>query len=277
MRLKQLIEHALEEDIGTGDITTEYLDIPKKNTTAYLVAKQDGILCGLQVAFLVFRTVDENLKCVAYKKDGDTLKKGEQFAKIEGHSDSILQAERVALNFLQRLSGVATQTRTYVEKIKHTHARLLDTRKTTPMFRSLEKYAVRIGGGHNHRFGLYDMVLVKENHIRVAGSITKAVEKIRLHNTTYKIEVEVTNPDELDEAVACEVDRVMLDNMPITMMAEAVRKHGSSVEMEASGNVTLDTIEAIADTGVDYISSGALTHSYRSLDISLLFSVDSRQ
>jgi len=271
MRLKEIVLSALEEDIGTGDITTEYLDIPKKNTTAYLVAKQDGILCGLQVAFLVFHTLDDTLKCVAYRKDGDILKKGEQFAKIEGHSASILQAERVALNFIQRMSGIATQTKTYVQKIQHTHARVLDTRKTTPLLRSLEKYAVRIGGGHNHRFGLYDMVLVKENHIRVAGSITKAIDKIRLHNTTYKIEVEVTNLAELDEAVACAVDRVMLDNMSIDQMAEAVRKHGSTIEIEASGNVTLDTIEAIAMTGVDFISSGALTHSYRSLDISLLF------
>ena len=279
MNIKKIIELTLAEDIGTGDITTEYLDLAKKNTSAYLVAKQDGVLCGLNIAFMVFHAVDAHLKCIAYKKDGDTLKSGDTFAKIEGYSHSILQAERVALNFLQRMSGIATMTRQLVDKMKPHKTKLLDTRKTTPLLRKLEKYAVRTGGGYNHRFGLYDMILIKENHIRAAGSITKAVEMIKKKNTSYKIEVEVTNLTELDEAVKCGVDRVMLDNMSLDLMKEAVKiykKVGKSVfhkqiEFEASGNVSLESIKKIASTGVDYISCGAITHSYKSLDISLLF------
>jgi len=274
MQLKELIQKALDEDIGSGDITTEYLELPKKKATAYLVAKQEGVLCGLQVAFLTFKLLDDSVKCVAYKKDGDQLKKGERFAKIEGYSASVLQGERVALNFLQRLSGIATFTKSFADRVKGYDVKVLDTRKTTPLLRALEKYAVKTGGGYNHRFGLYDMILVKENHIRAAGSITNAVKKIKASNTSYKIEVEVTNLKELDEAVKCGVDRVMLDNMGIDQMKKAVTKYKGKVEMEASGNVTLDTLEQIASTGVDFISSGALTHSYKSLDISLLFTQD---
>jgi len=274
MQLKELIQKALEEDIGSGDITTEYLELPKKTTTAYLVAKQEGVLCGLQVAFLTFKLLDEGVKCVAYKKDGDLLKKGERFAKIEGYSATVLQGERVALNFLQRLSGIATLTKSFADKVKGYNVKILDTRKTTPLLRALQKYAVRTGGGYNHRFGIYDMILVKENHIRAVGSITNAVKKIKASNTSYKIEVEVTNLKELDEAVKCGVDRVMLDNMSIDQMTKATTKYKGKVEMEASGNVTLDTLEQIAGTGVDFISSGALTHSYKSLDISLLFTQD---
>jgi nicotinate-nucleotide pyrophosphorylase (carboxylating) len=271
MKIEKIVQKALEEDIGTGDITTDYMDLPKKNSVAHLIAKQEGVLCGLQVAFLVFKNVDASVKCVAYKKDGDIVKPGDTIAKVEGYSTSILQGERVALNFLQRLSGISTMTRSFVNVIEPYHAKLLDTRKTTPLLRSLEKYAVRIGGGYNHRFGLYDMILIKENHIRAAGSITQAVQMIKRNNTTYKIEVEVTNFDELKEAIKCGVDRVMLDNMSVKDMREAVERYSAQVEFEASGNVTLDTIEQIANTGVDYISSGALTHSYKSLDISLLF------
>ena len=271
MKIQKLIDLALEEDIGTGDITTEYLDLAKKNTSAFLIAKQDGVLCGLQISFLVFKTVDENLKCVAYKKDGDIVKAGDTFAKIEGYSSSILQGERVALNFLQRMSGIATITRTFVEKIKPFPAKLLDTRKTTPLLRSLEKYSVKVGGAYNHRYGLYDMVLIKENHIRAAGSITKAVQMVKKHNASYRVEVETTNLAEVEEAVNCKVDRVMLDNMSIEMMREAVEKYSGRVELEASGNVSIETIHKIASTGVDYISSGAITHSFKSLDISLLF------
>ena len=272
MSLDDIIKLALLEDIGSGDITTEYLELSKKNVSALLIAKQDGVLCGLQVAFMVFKAVDENIKCIAYKKDGDMVKKGDSFAKIEGYSSAILKGERVALNFLQRLSGIASMTKLYVEKIKPYSAKLLDTRKTTPLLRNLEKYAVKMGGGFNHRYGLYDMVLIKENHIRAAGSISEAVKRIKLHNTTYKIEVEVTSLEELEEAVKCGIDRVMLDNMSIDMMHEAVQTYSGKVEIEASGNVNFATINDIASTGVDYISCGALTHSFFSLDISLLFS-----
>ena len=270
MRLEEIIKIALEEDIGGGDITTDYLELSRKNISAYLIAKQDGILCGLQVAFAVFKSVDDSIKCVAYKKDGDLLKSGDTFAKIEGYSSSILKGERVALNFLQRLSGIATMTKLYVEKIKPYGAKLLDTRKTTPLLRNLEKYAVKIGGGYNHRFGLYDMILIKENHIYSAGSISEAVERVKKHNTCYKIVVEVKNLEELDEAVKCNVERVMLDNMSIDLMHEAVQSYHGKVEIEASGNVTINTINDIASTGVNFISCGALTHSYKSLDISLL-------
>ena len=274
MNTEELVKFALMEDIGTGDITTEYLDLPKKINTAYLIAKQEGVLCGLNVAMLTFKAVDENTKFVAYKKDGDSLKIGDTIAKIEGYSDSILQGERVALNFLQRLSGIATMTKLFVYKLKNYQTKLLDTRKTTPLLRNLEKYAVRVGGGYNHRFGLYDMILIKENHIKAAGGITKAVELVKKSNTTYKIEVEVTNLDELREAVNSKVDRVMLDNMTPDIMKEAVERYRHIVEFEASGNVSMENIEEIAATGVDYISSGALTHSYKSLDISLLFSIE---
>jgi len=271
MRSEDIIKLAIQEDIGCGDITTEYLDLAKKHTSAFLIAKQKGVLCGLQVAFAVFKNVDDSLKCIAYKKDGDLLKSGDTFAKIEGYSGSILKGERVALNFLQRMSGIATMTRTYVEKIKPYSAKLTDTRKTTPLLRNFEKYAVKTGGGYNHRFGLYDMVLIKENHIKSVGSITDAVKMIKTHNTCYKIEVEVTTLEELDEAINCNVDRVMLDNMSIDLMREAVQRYSSQIEFEASGNVNIDTINEIASTGVDIISCGALTHSYNSLDISLLF------
>ncbi|MCL2063234.1 MAG: carboxylating nicotinate-nucleotide diphosphorylase [Candidatus Cloacimonetes bacterium] len=271
MRLEEKIRLAIIEDIGSGDITTEYLDLAKKNVSAYLVAKESGVLCGLHVAFMVFKMVDEGIKCVAYKKDGDWLKKGDTFVKIEGYSSSILKGERVALNFLQRMSGIATMTRLFVEAIKPYKAKLLDTRKTTPVWRDIEKYAVKTGGGYNHRFGLYDMILIKENHIRSAGSISEAISSVKKHNTSYKIEIEVTNLEELDIAVKCGVDRVMLDNMDIEMIREAVQNYSSMVELEVSGNVNFNTINEIASTGVDYISSGSLTHSFKSMDISLLF------
>ncbi|HPM02647.1 MAG TPA: carboxylating nicotinate-nucleotide diphosphorylase [Candidatus Cloacimonadota bacterium] len=271
MNLSEIIALAYEEDIGTGDLTTQYLDLPKKESTAHLIAKQNGVICGLDVAQKAFHYIDSKIRWVAYKKDGDLVEKGDVIAKAEGYSCSLLQAERVALNFLQRMSGIATLTRKHVDLIKPYKAKLLDTRKTTPLLRSLEKYAVRAGGAYNHRFGLYDMIMIKDNHIHAAGSITEAVRRVKRFNTSYKIEVEVKNLEELQEAVQNQVDRVMLDNMSLDQIKEAVRIYSGQIEMEVSGNVKLDTIEAIAATGVDYISSGSLTHSYQSLDISLLF------
>ncbi len=271
MQLDHLISIALDEDIQTGDITTEYLELTKGTIQAYLVAKAEGILAGLPVLVKTFLTVDPHTTVVLYKRDGDRVKPGDEIAHIEGNAAAVLRSERVALNFLQRLSGVATMTRSMVDEIVGTKAKVLDTRKTTPLLRSLEKYAVRMGGGFNHRFGLYDMIMLKENHIRSAGSITKAVNSVKKHNSTYKIEVEVTNLVECAEAFNCHVDRIMLDNMSLEDMRQAVDLYTGKVELEASGNVKLETIRTIAETGVDYISSGALTHSYRSLDISLLF------
>lgn len=191
--------------------------------------------------------------------------------RVEGRPASILQAERTALNFLQRMSGVATVTRRMVDKISGTKARLLDTRKTTPLLRDLEKYSVRVGGGYNHRQGLFDMIMLKENHLRAAGGITPAVAKIKSQNATYKIEVEVTNQEELAEAVAAKVDRVMLDNMSLKEIRASVKAFKNKVELEVSGGINEENILTYAKTGVQFISSGALTHSYKSLDISLLF------
>lgn len=271
MQIDQLISLALEEDIFTGDISTEYLELPQGNMEAFLIAKANGILAGLPVMVKVFHKVDPNTKVILYKKDGDRVVPRDDIARIEGNASSILRAERVALNFLQRLSGIATLTRVMVDAVSGTRAKVLDTRKTTPLLRSLEKYAVRMGGGFNHRFGLYDMIMLKENHIRSAGGITNAVQRVKKYNTTYKIEVEVTNLAECEEAFSCGVDRIMLDNMNLEDMRTAVSLYQGKVELEASGNVRPDTIHAIAETGVDFISSGALTHSYQSLDISLLF------
>nr|MDK2851162.1 hypothetical protein [Candidatus Cloacimonadota bacterium] len=269
--LEEIIRKSLEEDIGSGDITTNYLDLEPMTTTAYMIAKADGVLAGIDVAKAVFRMLDKDLKITLYRKDGDTVKPQDEILKVEGNPASILQAERTALNFIQRLSGIATQTRAMVDKISSTKARLLDTRKTTPLLRNLEKYAVRVGGGLNHRNGLYDMIMLKENHLRAAGGIKKAIDEIRKKNATYKIEVEVTNLDELAEAVAAKVDRVMLDNMSLKDIRAAVKAYKKDVEIEVSGGITEENILAYAKTGVHYISSGALTHSYKSLDISLLF------
>ncbi|MDD4310226.1 MAG: carboxylating nicotinate-nucleotide diphosphorylase [Candidatus Cloacimonetes bacterium] len=271
MFIDEIIRKSLEEDLGSGDITTKYLDLEPISNTAFIVAKAEGVLAGVEVARQVFRMVDSDLKITLYRKDGDKLHPKDEIMRIEGRPGSILQAERTALNFMQRLSGIATKTASLVALIAKTDCKLLDTRKTTPLLRSLEKYAVRIGGGYNHRFGLFDMVLLKENHIRACGSISEAVKRIRKHNTTYKIEVEVTNMAELDEAVTAGVDRVMLDNMTSTEVKAAVKKYRKYLEMEVSGGITEENILAYAKTGVHFISSGALTHSYKSMDISLLF------
>ncbi len=271
MNNKILIDKCLAEDIGHADITTDYLGLLETSTTAFLIAKENGIIAGLDVAIEVFLAVDEKIKIIAYKKDGDAVSNKEEIAKIQGNAASILKAERVALNFMQRLSGIATLTRAMVDEIKGTSAKLLDTRKTTPGLRKLEKMAVRMGGGYNHRFGLYDMIMLKENHLAAAGGIPSAMQKIALHNTAYKVEIEVKNLAEAQEAVACKAQRIMLDNMSLVDMRKAARLYANVIELEASGNVTINNIKEIAETGVHYISTGAITHSYKSLDISLLF------
>jgi len=269
--IDEIIRKGLEEDIGSGDITTRYLDLEPQNNIAYIIPKEEGVLAGVDVARLVFRMVDPELKIVLYNKDGDKIIPNEEIMRLEGRPSSILQGERTALNFLQRLSGIATKTAKFVSLLEGTNVKLLDTRKTTPLLRSLEKYAVRVGGGYNHRFGLFDMVLIKENHIRACGSITEAVNRISKHNTSYKIEVEVTNLKEVDEAAKAKVDRVMLDNMTPAQIRKAVKKYKDILEFEVSGGITEENIRSFAETGVQFISSGALTHSYKSLDISLLF------
>jgi nicotinate-nucleotide pyrophosphorylase (carboxylating) len=245
-------------------------------SSANLVARESGVLAGIEVARLAFVSVDASVSFAAQAQDGSTLAPGQVVATIEGPARSLLSAERVALNFVQRLSGIATLTRCFVEALQGTSARVLDTRKTTPGLRDLEKWAVRIGGGMNHRFGLWDMYLVKDNHIRAAGSLTSAVQAIgRLRDSKLLLEVEAASLDLVREALTLDVDRILLDNMTLDELREAValvRTHnGRRPRTEASGGVTLETVRAIGETGVDYVSVGALTHSAKALDLALDF------
>jgi nicotinate-nucleotide pyrophosphorylase (carboxylating) len=267
--LKDLIENALSEDIGPGDITTE-ATIPEDSiSTAEMRAKQELVLAGLDVSREVFHHLDPAIQFTPLVKDGEGIKAGTVLARVSGKTRVLLTGERVALNFLQHLSGIATLTAKYVEKVKGLKVEVLDTRKTLPGLRQLEKYAVRMGGGKNHRMGLYDMVLIKDNHIKAAGGITKAVEAARKKAGQLKIEVETRNLEEAREALAAKVDIIMLDNMPVEVMREAVKLIAGRALLEASGNVTLDTIWTIAETGVDFISTGSITHSAPAADISM--------
>lgn len=273
--LDELIGMALREDIGDGDHSTLACIPPQAAGTAKMVAKEDGILCGVEVGERVFGLVDPTLKVVRLKKDGDNVAKGDVVMLIEGHSGSILTAERTALNFMQRLSGIATETHRMVGMLDGLHTRLLDTRKTTPNMRLLEKYAVACGGGTNHRIGLYDMVMLKDNHIDFAGGIEAAIDRTRQYlkdnNKELKIEIEVRNLDELQRVLDHGgVDRIMLDNFDIDTLREAVKRIGHRFETEASGGITDKTLRAYAETGVDFISVGALTHHIKSLDLSLV-------
>jgi nicotinate-nucleotide pyrophosphorylase (carboxylating) len=270
-----LIRTALEEDVGPGDWTTQWT-VPTEHTArAVIVAKAEGVLSGLHVAERVFHTLDPDLEVRLLAREGEAVGAGQTVVEMQGRTRSILTGERVALNFVQRLSGVATATRRYVEAVRGTGARILDTRKTTPGLRALEKHAVASGGGVNHRFGLHDMVLIKENHIAAAGGITAAVERVRAGNSAgLKVEVETNSLAEVDEVLGMDVDRILLDNMPLSMLhaaVERVRARGEHrPETEASGGVSLDTVRAVAETGVDFVSVGALTHSAPALDLSLL-------
>ncbi|MDR0786752.1 MAG: carboxylating nicotinate-nucleotide diphosphorylase [Gemmatimonadota bacterium] len=272
--LLRLIEISLAEDVGPGDRTTEWTVPADRPASARIIAKAPGVISGLEPARLTFSRVDPALHFRALVSDGAAVEPGMEILRLDGLARSILTGERLALNFLQQLSGVATLTRKYVDAVAGTGARILDTRKTTPGMRALEKQAVADGGGANHRFGLHDMVLIKENHIRAAGGITAAVESVRLHNREgLKVEVETTCLAEVAEVLAVGADRVLLDNMSVEMLAEAVslvRASGLEIETEASGGVSLSTIREIAATGVNWISVGALTHSAPALDLSLL-------
>lgn len=268
-QITELIEQALAEDIGSGDITTEAI-IPETSTSsAVMLAKQELVLAGLEISREVFLHLDPRIQFTAYARDGERMHAGTEMARLSGNTRALLKGERVALNLLQHMSGIATLTAKYVEKIKDLKAVVLDTRKTLPGLRQLEKYAVRMGGGKNHRMGLYDMVLIKDNHIKAAGTITKAVERAREKAGKLKIEVETRDLEDVREALAAKADIIMLDNMPIDTMHEAVKLINGRALVEASGNVTLDTIRHIAETGVDFISSGSLTHSAPAADISM--------
>ncbi|MCI5115403.1 MAG: carboxylating nicotinate-nucleotide diphosphorylase [Candidatus Electrothrix sp. AW5] len=262
----ELIHMALKEDIGSGDITSISTIPEEEKAIAEVVAKQEGIICGLFLAEKIFGYLEKSAEIKVNFQDGDPVKKGDIVVKISGSARTILTGERVFLNFVQRLSGIATLTKKFADLAEG--AKILDTRKTTPLFRKIERYAVQKGGGTNHRFNLEDMVMIKENHIEVAGGIRKAVLAAR--QTTKKIEVEVTNLEELEEALDVGVDRIMLDNMSVKDMKEAVQRVAGNVELEASGNVTLQTVADIAGTGVDFISVGAITHSAPALDLSLM-------
>lgn len=266
-----IIERALSEDIGAGDVTTEAIVPPEMWLTGRFIAKEGGVVAGLEVVRWTFGRLDERVELAGLVADGDPVEAGQVVATVRGPGRVLLGGERVALNFLQRMSGIATLTRRLAEATAGTPAVILDTRKTAPGLRPLDKWAVRLGGGQNHRSGLYDMVLIKENHIAAAGGIARAVERVRANETRpLAVEVEVKNLAELQEALALNVDRIMLDNMSLEEMARAVQLAGGRTPLEASGNVSVETIAAIARTGVDYISAGMLTHSVRAMDISLL-------
>ncbi len=269
--IRKKIEEFLLEDIGHQDITTDNLKTDK-TVEAYLISKETGILAGIDISLIALEIIDPSVRITKHKKDGQRIKKGEKLATIKGSGKSILKSERVMLNILQRLSGIATNTSYYVEKIKGTGVKILDTRKTTPGFRAFEKYAVKVGGGYNHRFALFDMVMIKDNHIALVGSIKKAVEQIKSSlSPMVKIEVEVSSIRQFEEALSTDADIIMLDNMSIDEIKKAVEINKGKKLLEVSGNITTDNVRDYAQTGVDFISSGALIHSAKWLDISLKF------
>ncbi len=266
----ELIEIALKEDIGSGDITTDAIVSPDLEGIGDVSAKDNFILAGLDVARNVFHHLDPQVVFSSTFKDGDRVKNGRIVFSVRGKLASILKAERTALNFIQRLSGIATLTRTYVDRLKRVNVRIVDTRKTTPGWREIEKYAVKIGGGSNHRMGLYDGVLIKDNHIAAGGGIRMAIDaaRKRIHHL-LKIEVEVTNMVELAEALSAGADVIMLDNMTPDQIRKAVKEINSKALVEVSGGVNLENIQMLAEAGVDIISVGALTHSAKSVDMSM--------
>jgi len=272
--IDKLIMSALEEDIGQGDLTTSAICEIDKNGRAQINAKQTGVLAGIDYAIKTFLLLDSEIDCRTDYNNGDKIKVNDTVLQIEGRLSSILKGERTALNILAHLSGISSLTAKYVEQTRGTQAEVVDTRKTTPLWRALEKEAVRYGGGINHRMGLYDMVLIKENHIQAAGSIPEAIERCKKYllksDLDCKIEVETTNLEQVREALICNVDQIMLDNMELSEMREAVKLIAGKALVEASGSVSLESIKSIAQTGVDLISIGALTHSAPAFDFSLL-------
>jgi len=270
--IKEIIRKALTEDVWTGDITSETLLDREEISKGVILVKENGVVAGLKVARMVFAELNQEITFKQFVEDGEKVTSGTVIAEIEGPTIDILKGERTALNFLQRLSGIATRTRRYVEEVQDLPVRIVDTRKTTPTLRILEKYAVRVGGGYNHRMGLYDAVLIKDNHLKAAGGITAAIKKMRENLPhTVKIEIEVEKLDGVREALQAGADIIMLDNMGIAEMTEAVEYIKKRAITEASGGITLDNLYQVAATGVDIISIGALTHHIKALDISLDF------
>lgn len=267
--IESSIQRALSEDLGDGDATTNSIVSPDARLEGLIKAKQQGVVAGLKVAAAVFNALDQKIEFQPSVQDGAFVDNGVVVAAISGPARSILTAERTALNFLGRMSGIATLTRQFVERVAGTAAKILDTRKTAPGLRAIDKLAVRCGGGENHRFGLYDMILIKDNHIDHAGSLRRAVELARVARGELEIEVEARTLEHVKDAIDLGVKRILLDNMSLEMMTEAVRLNRGRARLEASGNVSLATVRQIAETGVDFISVGELTHSARVFDFSL--------
>lgn len=268
--IDRIVLAALAEDIGDGDITTLSTIPEEARLTGRFLAKETGVVAGIQLVWRAFALLDPRVEVLVLIDDGMCVERGQVIAQVSGPGRAILTGERVALNFLQRMSGIATATRRYVNAVEGTAATILDTRKTVPGLRLLDKWAVRLGGGANHRIGLYDMVLIKDNHIAAVGSITETVERVRANDPRGRqIEVEVTTLEQLEEALALPIDRILLDNMPPDVMREAVMLAGGRIPLEASGGINMDSVREVAETGVDFISVGALTHSVKAMDISL--------
>lgn len=270
MSIERVVRDALAEDVGTGDLTSEGVLDAAARCEARLLLKEPGVVCGLAAAEAVFRALDRRVEFEAHVADGDRIDgPPAELARLSGSARALLTSERTALNLVGRLSGIATLTRRYVDAVEGTRAVILDTRKTTPGLRTLEKYAVACGGGHNHRFGLDDGILVKDNHLRLAGGIREAVGRLRAVGAELPIEVEAETLDEVREALEAGADSILLDNMAPPELARAVALVSGRARLEASGGVTLEIVRAVAETGVDFISVGALTHSARSLDVSM--------
>ncbi|WP_415341222.1 carboxylating nicotinate-nucleotide diphosphorylase [Clostridium perfringens] len=267
--VEENVKRALNEDLQYGDITTESVVLDHKIAKVDIIAKEKGVIAGTEVFKIVFKILGD-VEVKFSVNDGDQVEKGQHFGQVSGDAKKILMGERVALNYMQRMCGIATFTREFVERLEGTKVKLLDTRKTTPNMRIFEKYAVKVGGGTNHRFGLNDGVMIKDNHIEAAGGIKNAVSLARKNSPfVRKIEVEVESIEQLNEALEAKADIIMLDNMDIKTLKEAVKLIDNRAEVEASGNVTLDNIREIAETGVDFISTGSVTHSFKVLDISM--------
>ena len=276
--IDKLIDLGLEEDINTGDVTTDSIIPESLNAVATMTAKQDGVISGIEVIKKVYERFQTDIVYTPYFKNGDSVKKGDVLLRIEASYPTLLKGERLSLNIFQRMCGIATETARYVKELKGTSTELLDTRKTAPGLRVLDKMAVKDGGGTNHRMGLYDMAMIKDNHIKMAGGIAKAVEQVRGNiSPDIKIEVETTNLSEVDQAIAAGADIIMLDNMDNATMAQAVatiKAAGKGIKTEASGNMSIPRLVEVAATGVDYISVGALTHTVKGMDISMNIQVE---
>ena len=271
--INKLIDLGIEEDINTGDITTDSIIPESLHATATMTAKQEGVISGLEIVKMVYDRFQKDVIFTPYFKDGDHVQKGDVIVKIEATYPTLLRGERLSLNIFQRMCGIATETAKYVKELADSNTRLLDTRKTAPGLRILDKLAVKHGGGTNHRMGLYDMAMIKDNHIKMAGGITKAVEQVRSRiDCGIKIEVETTNLDEVREAIAAGADIIMFDNMSNETMSEAsaiIKASGKDIKTEASGNMNIPRLKEVAATGVDFISVGALTHTVKAMDISM--------